>query len=90
MCWRFFLSQAVISIKENGWKFEPFDRNPMFGPSGVVLLDLGAKDTDLIVRGNEPWRLATAMWLHAGLIHLASNMYGLLQVMTFASTQEYE
>eukprot|EP01052_Picozoa_sp_SAG31_P036082 SAG31_NODE_4449_length_3222_cov_1.382325_2_plen_86_part_00 len=53
----------------------------MFGPSAAVLYELGAKDTDLIVRGNEPWRLLTAMWLHAGLIHLATNMYGLLQVI---------
>ena len=62
-----------------GWKFEPMEQNPMFGPSAAVLFDLGAKDTELIVRGGEPWRLGAAMWLHAGLIHLASNMYGLLQ-----------
>ena len=31
------------------------------------------------MRGGEPWRLCSAMWLHAGVIHLASNMWGLKQ-----------
>ena len=30
-------------------------------------------------QNNGTWRLFAAMWLHAGLIHLASNMYGLKQ-----------
>lgn len=48
-------------------------------PSAKVLFDLGgnfAGDT----LGGEPWRLITAMFLHAGLLHLAMNMYCLYQV----------
>lgn len=48
-------------------------------PSAKVLFELGgnyAGDT----LGGEPWRLITAMFLHAGLIHLAMNMFCLYQV----------
>jgi membrane associated rhomboid family serine protease len=31
-----------------------------------------------LVRGAEPWRLVTSMWLHAGLVHLALNVLFLL------------
>ena len=40
----------------------------------VVLVVVGMWGQD-----NGTWRLFAAMWLHAGLIHLASNMYGLYQ-----------
>lgn len=66
----------VWSIKLNGWKLEPLDRNPMLGPSVLVLYDMGAKDSAKIVNGEE-WRLFVAMWLHAGLFHLLANLHGL-------------
>jgi hypothetical protein len=40
----------VWSIKLNDWKFEPLERNPMLGPNAWVLYEMGAKDTDKIVR----------------------------------------
>ncbi|MGI8586555.1 MAG: rhomboid family intramembrane serine protease [Chloroflexia bacterium] len=43
---------------------------------GKLLLDLGAKDNDLIIKG-EYWRLITAMFLHADLLHIAFNGYAL-------------
>lgn len=42
-----------------------------------VLLDLGAKSNARIIQG-EYWRLITAMFLHAGLLHIAFNGYALL------------
>ena len=63
-----------------GW-FEPMGLNPMLGPNTQVLYRMGAKDTAEIVRGGPlgggTWRIFAAMWLHAGMIHIASNMYGL-------------
>ena len=43
----------------------------------AVLRKLGAKDNNLIVQG-EYWRLITAMFLHAGFLHIAFNGYALL------------
>jgi len=40
-----------------------------------VMLELGAQATPLL--DAEPWRLLTSTFLHFGLIHLASNMFGL-------------
>ena len=42
-----------------------------------VLRRLGAKANDLILQGDY-WRLITAMFLHAGLLHIAFNGYALL------------
>ncbi|HUS13930.1 MAG TPA: rhomboid family intramembrane serine protease [Chloroflexia bacterium] len=45
--------------------------------SGDVLLTLGAKDNTLILAG-EYWRLVSAMFLHASILHIAFNGYALL------------
>jgi len=39
---------------------------------------LGALDWKKVVQGNEKWRLITAMWLHAGIIHLVMNMFDVI------------
>ena len=51
----------------------------LLGGSTVVevLVRLGAMEAQLIASG-EYWRLFTAMFLHSGLIHLGSNVIGLL------------
>jgi membrane associated rhomboid family serine protease len=43
------------------------------GPSTQTLIDLGAKVTNLIQDG-EVWRLFSAMFLHAGWLHLVGNL----------------
>lgn len=44
--------------------------------SARTLVDLGAQVPVLVATGQE-WRLLTAMFLHAGLLHLALNAYAL-------------
>jgi membrane associated rhomboid family serine protease len=61
-----------VSILIGG--FEDPSRNSMLGPPFKTLLDLGAENAMLIKQG-EVWRLITPVVLHAGLIHLAFNLF---------------
>jgi membrane associated rhomboid family serine protease len=47
------------------------------GPSGERLVRLGALYTPAVACGHEYWRLITAAFLHAGILHIALNMYAL-------------
>jgi membrane associated rhomboid family serine protease len=67
----------VVSIGLNGWKVEPLSENPMIGPSAETLLQLGAKQSSLIVNEGEWYRLFSPMVLHAGIIHYCLNMMAL-------------
>lgn len=51
-------------------------RGGFSGPSGRQLIGLGALQPFLIADG-QWWRLFTAMFLHAGLLHIAFNGYAL-------------
>lgn len=64
----------VVSMYLADWKFEKLDINPTIGPDVKVLVDLGAKDTRMILDGDW-WRFFTPMFLHGGIIHLALNMF---------------
>eukprot|EP00550_Attheya_septentrionalis_P000154 CAMPEP_0198288292 /NCGR_PEP_ID=MMETSP1449-20131203/6839_1 /TAXON_ID=420275 /ORGANISM="Attheya septentrionalis, Strain CCMP2084" /LENGTH=600 /DNA_ID=CAMNT_0043986405 /DNA_START=279 /DNA_END=2081 /DNA_ORIENTATION=+ len=66
-----------VSLGANGWKVEPLKENPMIGPSAQTLIELGAKQTFLIVNEGEWYRIFTPMFLHAGLIHYFLNMMAL-------------
>ena len=46
----------------------------LFNPSPKLLFDLGAMQP-IAVAGGQFWRLFTAMFLHAGLLHIALNAY---------------
>jgi membrane associated rhomboid family serine protease len=70
-----FVVTLYLYHKDSGRWFEPFPSgNPNLGPNGEVLIDLGARDTLLIRNQNEWWRLISAMFLHAGVIHILFNM----------------
>lgn len=69
----------VLEIYKNDWKFEDTSINPLYGPSQDILIDLGAKRTDLILDGDW-YRLVCPMFLHGGIIHFLFNMLGLYQV----------
>jgi rhomboid protease GluP len=47
-----------------------------FPPDDLVLI-LGAKDNQAIAQGGQYYRFLTAMFLHAGLIHIGFNAYAL-------------
>jgi membrane associated rhomboid family serine protease len=54
--------------------------NPMLGPPASTLVRFGAKDTGLIVFKNQYWRLFTPIMLHAGILHIVSNVFIQLRV----------
>jgi len=51
----------------------------LFDPSGITLAIFGSKYAPLIFQG-EWWRLLTAGFLHASLMHIAFNSWGLYQL----------
>ena len=44
-------------------------------PSPLALIHFGANNPALVLDGHQWWRLITAMFVHVGLIHLATNMW---------------
>jgi membrane associated rhomboid family serine protease len=56
------------------------DSNPMVGPSSLAMVEWGAKDAALIVYRGQWWRLISPIIMHAGVIHLISNMVIQLRV----------
>lgn len=75
----FCVIMFVAEIAVNDWTVEDVKYNPLIGPSVDVLVELGAKDTDLI-QGGEWWRLISPIVLHVGIVHLLSNMLGLVVI----------
>ena len=51
---------------------------PLGGVSGAVLMELGAKGPWIFA--GQYWRLVTAIFLHAGLIHIGFNLWCLFDV----------
>jgi membrane associated rhomboid family serine protease len=76
----------VVSIALNGWEVEPLDVNPMIGPSAETLIQVGAKQSYLIVHENQVWRLLSSVILHAGLVHYFVNSLALWFVGTAIET----
>lgn len=67
--------QIVILIAELGvGGVVPMSQNPMVGPSPITMVLFGAKQGALIVYRKEGWRLIVPIFLHAGVIHLISNV----------------
>ncbi|RHY06086.1 hypothetical protein DYB25_007424 [Aphanomyces astaci] len=65
---KFILTMIALNITI--FVFEEMKVNPLVGPSGDLLLRMGAQRSDLIFQG-EWWRLFTAMFLHGGLYDLS-------------------
>ncbi|CAK8573554.1 unnamed protein product [Lathyrus sativus] len=62
------------------FSFQPLRENPLLGPSSLTLTKMGALKWQNIVNQHQGWRLFTCIWLHAGVIHLLSNMICLVLI----------
>ncbi|KAL7584319.1 hypothetical protein Lser_V15G42385 [Lactuca serriola] len=60
--------------------FENVQENPLLGPSSATLLKMGALDANKVIQEGQQWRIVTSMWLHAGVLHIFTNMLNLLAV----------
>ena len=67
----------IVSFGLNNWTIDSVTNNPMIGPKASVLILMGAKYTPKIVNENQWFRIFTAMFLHAGIIHYIVNMLAL-------------
>jgi membrane associated rhomboid family serine protease len=54
--------------------------NPMIGPPVTTLVHWGAKESSLIKYKHQWWRTISPIFLHAGLLHIASNAFIQLRV----------
>jgi membrane associated rhomboid family serine protease len=75
----FTIAVSIVNVALMIWVlvmggFAPMSENPMGGPPASTLLNAGAKWTPYILNRNEWWRLIAPVFLHAGIIHLISNL----------------
>ncbi|KAM6602255.1 hypothetical protein CsatA_021864 [Cannabis sativa] len=72
------LDQCILYHYLKRFSFQPFKENPLIGPTTTTLKQLGALDRNLVVEHHQVWRLLSCMWLHAGVVHLLTNMLSLI------------
>ncbi|KAL1190098.1 RHOMBOID-like protein 2 [Cardamine amara subsp. amara] len=71
-------NKACVARFLGRFSFQPLKENPLFGPSSSTLEKMGALEWRKVVHEHQGWRLLTCMWLHAGIIHLLTNMLSLI------------
>lgn len=59
-------------------------RVSFLGPSAEDLLHWGADNAGAVLLGGEWWRIVSAMFVHVGIIHLATNMWCLWNLSLLA------
>jgi membrane associated rhomboid family serine protease len=63
------------------FSFQPFQQNPLLGPSTLTLQKMGGLERSLILgKHHQAWRLFTCIWLHAGVFHILIDIIALLVV----------
>ncbi|CAI9301193.1 unnamed protein product [Lactuca saligna] len=74
-------SRSCIGVQMlQRFAFENVQENPLLGPSSATLLKMGALDANKVIQEGQQWRIVTSMWLHAGVLHIFTNMLNLLAV----------
>lgn len=72
----FMVTYCIIGINIVVFLISAFLSNNIFNIDSNVLIAMGAKENTLISNG-EYYRLLTSEFLHAGIVHIAMNMYSL-------------
>ncbi|MED6180435.1 Retinoblastoma-like protein 1 [Stylosanthes scabra] len=73
-------SYSCIARILGRFSFEPFNENPLLGPSALTLERMGALDVQKVIHRKQVWRLITCIWLHGGVFHLLANMFGIIVI----------
>ena len=71
-----FVIELIVGAAKFGCAFS--HNNQMGGPNGALLYCMGAKASGNIHHG-AVWRLITPIFLHAGVLHIAGNLWMLLR-----------
>jgi len=77
--WKPWVTYGLIAINLAFFAFELVETMSLSDPTSQQLVALGGNFAPL-TRSGEPWRLVTAMFLHAGVIHVGMNMVCLYQI----------
>jgi rhomboid protease GluP len=77
--WRPWVAYGLIAANLAAFAFELASGVDALSPRADHLVAVGG-NLPALTLGGEPWRLLTAMFLHAGLMHLAMNMLCLYQL----------
>lgn len=67
----------IMSLWQGQWKLQPLAANPWYGPGQDALAAVGAQTLTLMENNGSYWRLFSAPFLPAGVIHLAACLLGL-------------
>lgn len=76
---KYYITLGIIAVNVLMYLITAFLSPNIFDFDKDLLIKLGAKSNDLILKG-EYFRLITSMFLHGGLLHVALNMYSLYSI----------
>jgi membrane associated rhomboid family serine protease len=60
-------------VQDDG--YAPHSENPLYGPPATTMVRYGAKQAALIKYRTEWWRIISSVMLHAGIVHIVSNVF---------------